>query len=109
MKKQKFRNAEAARQHRELAAEWVKINDKWKPLDVKASSKDYVPEKEVPARETGNKNIKSLSVWVTGTLGKKESMQYTGDKMLGVSVLHKSNGIPVFSDDEIKDVARMRR
>jgi len=39
----------------------------------------------------------------------KPSPKYTGTKMRGISVLHKSNGIPVFSDEEIKDIAKMRR
>ena len=39
----------------------------------------------------------------------RPQMQYTGDKMLGVSVLHKSNSIPVFSTQEILDISKMRR
>jgi hypothetical protein len=107
--KKKFKNAEAAKQHRQLEAEWVKLNDKWQPLPVKATSGAYAPEKDVPTRETGNKNVKSLDVWVTGTLSKKESPVYSGSAMKGVGTLHKSNGIPVFSDEEIIDLARMRR
>ena len=34
---------------------------------------------------------------------------YTGDKMLGVAVMHKSNPVPVFSREEAVSVARMRR
>jgi hypothetical protein len=36
-------------------------------------------------------------------------MQYTGDKMLGIGTLHKSNAVPVFSNHEAKEMARMRR
>jgi hypothetical protein len=39
----------------------------------------------------------------------KASPQYTGDKMLGIGTLHKSNAVPVFSDNEAKEMARMRR
>ena len=39
----------------------------------------------------------------------KANMQYTGCNMLGVSTLHKSNAIPVFSKEAVIDVARMRR
>ena len=107
--KQKFKNAEAAKQHRELVAQWEKINDKWQPVPIKAAIKDYVPEKDIQARETGNKKVKSLDVWVTGTLSRKASPVYTGTKMLGTSGLHKSNEIPVFSKDDIIDIAHMRR
>jgi hypothetical protein len=34
---------------------------------------------------------------------------YTGTAMKGIGTLHKSNGIPIFSDEEAKDLATMRR
>ena len=34
---------------------------------------------------------------------------YTGDKMIGIGTLHKSNAVPIFSDDDAKDQALMRR
>jgi hypothetical protein len=36
-------------------------------------------------------------------------MQYTGDKMKGIGTLHKSNAVPIFTDEEAKDQANMRR
>lgn len=34
---------------------------------------------------------------------------YTGDAMLGIGTMHKSNAVPVFSTDDAKDLATMRR
>lgn len=34
---------------------------------------------------------------------------YTGDKMLGVATMHKSNSVPVFSSEEAVEIAKMRR
>ena len=34
---------------------------------------------------------------------------YTGTAMKGVAVMHKSNAVPVFSQEEAIDIARMRR
>lgn len=34
---------------------------------------------------------------------------YTGDKMIGIGTLHKSNAVPIFSDGDAKDQANMRR
>jgi hypothetical protein len=34
---------------------------------------------------------------------------YTGTAMLGIGTLHKSNAVPIFSDEEAKDQANMRR
>jgi hypothetical protein len=34
---------------------------------------------------------------------------YTGTAMLGIGTLHKSNAVPIFSDEEARDQANMRR
>jgi hypothetical protein len=34
---------------------------------------------------------------------------YTGDKMLGIGTLHKSNAVPVFRQEEAEEMAKMRR
>lgn len=39
----------------------------------------------------------------------KESPRYTGTKMKGIATLHKSNAVPVFTDEEIVDISKMRR
>lgn len=41
--------------------------------------------------------------------GRPADKVYTGDKMIGIGTLHKSNAVPVFSSDDAKDIARMRR
>jgi hypothetical protein len=40
---------------------------------------------------------------------KKFGNSYTGDKIKGIGTMHKSNAVPVFSDNEAKDIASMRR
>lgn len=44
-----------------------------------------------------------------GIAAAKPSMQYTGDKMLGISIIHKSCLQPIFTDEEAKAAASMRR
>tara|TARA_B100001057_G_scaffold451368_1_gene494315 strand:- start:8139 stop:8588 length:450 start_codon:yes stop_codon:yes gene_type:complete len=52
-----------------------------------------------------------------GTATKKPSMQYTGErKLVGIAMMHKSNLVPVFADDDDKtgskqatEIAQMRR
>jgi len=36
-------------------------------------------------------------------------LTYTGSKMKGIGTLHKSNAVPVFTDEEARDQATMRR
>jgi len=40
---------------------------------------------------------------------KRDAKVYTGDKLLGISAMHKSNLVPIFSEEHAKDVSNMRR
>jgi len=40
---------------------------------------------------------------------KKEENKYTGDNLLGISVMHKSCLVPVFSKQQAEEISRMRR
>ncbi len=45
-----------------------------------------------------------------GTSKKKEVQQYSGErKLLGIATMHKSNMVPVFDEEDAKDIAKMRR
>jgi hypothetical protein len=46
--------------------------------------------------------------WVGGTKP-VHSLRYTGDKLVGIGVMHKSNSVPVFNSDQAVEIARMRR
>lgn len=39
----------------------------------------------------------------------KSSPVYTGTKMIGIGQMHKSNAVPVFREEEAKELASMRR
>lgn len=54
--------------------------------------------RSIPSRDSG-----------LGVAVKKEANTYTGDKLIGIGNLHKSNLVPVFKEDEAKDLASMRR
>jgi len=45
----------------------------------------------------------------TGFAQLKESPKYTGTEMIGIGQLHKSNAVPVFKQQEAKEIAQMRR
>lgn len=61
-----------------------------------------------PGRSTG-KEYKSVDTGFNGGTKPVQGLRYTGTKMLGIGVLHKSNSVPVFSSEEATDMARMRR
>lgn len=66
---------------------------------------DYIP-KTPPGRETPNIASRDTG-WVTCV--KVKDNEYTGTKVKGIGTMHKSNGVPIFSDDEAKDISSMRR
>jgi len=39
----------------------------------------------------------------------KKPNAYTGDKLLGIATMHKSNMVPVFSQSDAEEISRMRR
>ena len=110
--KVKFRNAEEARKARELAAEWERKQAEWKsmskpvPKSFKISKPSLSPSVPVGREST---KIPSLGMWVTGPVNVKQTQKYTGDKILGIGTMHKSNAVPIFNDQQAKDISTMRR
>jgi len=44
------------------------------------------------------------------TGGKKQAFTYSGErKLLGIGMLHKSNLVPVWDEQDAKEISRMRR
>ena len=47
---------------------------------------------------------------VSGGTYKKEQLIYSGERrLLGIATMHKSNMVPVFDEEDAKDIAKMRR
>ena len=114
--KQKFRNAEEARKARELDASWKELQKKW-GIEQEERKKKRALEAPVMLptqagvyrRDTGPR-IPSLNGgkdMSPATL--KAAPVYTGTKIKGIGTMHKSNAVPIFSDEEAQDIAKMRR
>ena len=108
--KVKFRNAEEAKRARELDASWAAMQAKWGVDADKTRPKreSLTYSLSAPAgRET--KKIASLDTGHSGAVRTKDIPQYTGTKIMGIGTMHKSNAVPIFSDEEAHDIAHMRR
>ena len=46
---------------------------------------------------------------IPGNCTKKETMKYTGTLVKGIATMHKSNAVPVISQQEAEDISKMRR
>ena len=113
--KRKWASSEAKKTAQARQAEWDRKLVEFDKMKPKFSTGPYnAPRKTIadftpkipPGRETAR--IESVDTgWVTCT--KVKDNEYTGTKILGIGTLHKSNGVPVFSDQEAKDISSMRR
>jgi hypothetical protein len=66
-----------------------------------------VPLLTVPQERSVRKHASHVTPG--GEASARPSPQYTGDAVLGISTLHKSNAVPVFSREDAVDIAKMRR
>ena len=62
--------------------------------------------KAPPGRETP-KIVSQDTGWVACTTAANQ--EYTGTKVKGIGTMHKSNAIPIFSDEEAVEISKMRR
>ena len=108
----KFRNAEEARKARELDELWKQLQKKW---EVDANEKrrkramraePLIYKLNTPT-ERSTAHIPSLSTPGGSTAPVRKV--YTGDKVLGIATMHKSNAVPIFAQEEAVEISRMRR
>ena len=113
--KKKFASAEHARKARELDESWKELQKRWA---VEAEDKKRrsglaaAPLKgsyslTIPEGRNTTAHIKSVDTGGNALL--KPSPIYTGTKVKGIATMHKSNAVPVFSDEEAQDISKMRR
>ncbi len=111
--KQKFRNADQARKAREQADAWQDllkrhgIEQEQRKRKRAMASGTYVPPKVEPYRRE-TPHIASLP-FTAGPCVKAPDKVYTGDKIKGIGTMHKSNAVPIFSDEEAVEISKMRR
>ena len=114
--KQKFRNAEQARKARQLDESWKELlkkhgieqEDKKRRRAMSAPSLSSAYSLKIPDGRNTTAHIKSVDTGL-GNATLKPAKQYTGTKVKGIATMHKSNAVPVFSDEEAVDISKMRR
>jgi hypothetical protein len=112
--KVKFRNAEEARKARELDEQWNTLQKKWgveaedKKRKRAMSAETLSYSLPTPVGRTNTHHIKSLNSGA-GVAALAPAKVYTGTKIKGIGTMHKSNAVPIFSDEEAVAIANMRR
>jgi hypothetical protein len=113
--KQKFASADAKRKSEQLDKEWRDLQKRWgveaeekkrkRAMSAPSLSGNY--SLSIPAGRNTTAHIKSIDTGGNATL--KTPKVYTGTKVKGIATMHKSNAVPVFSDEEAVDISKMRR
>jgi hypothetical protein len=113
--KKKFASAEHARKARELDESWkellkrqgVEQEERKRARGLSAPSLSSSYSLKIPEGRNTTAHIKSVDTGGNAVL--KPSPVYTGTMVKGIATMHKSNAVPVFSDEEAVDIAKMRR
>lgn len=64
---------------------------------------------KLPEYNVSNHRERYPSQVDTGVTFAKKPNVYTGDRLLGIATMHKSNMVPVFSQEDAEDISKMRR
>lgn len=111
----RWASADAKKLAEKRQAEWNRKLIEFEKLTPKFSTGPYnAPRKTMsdfmprtpPGRETAYVPSQDTG-WVPCV--KVHDQEYTGTKIKGIGTMHKSNAVPVFSDEEAVDISRMRR
>lgn len=114
--KKKWASAEAKRKAEQLEESWKELQKRWgieaeekkrrRALTSGTLDSSTYELKPPPGRETPK--IASLP-FTGGPCVKAPDKVYTGDKIKGIGTMHKSNAVPIFSDEQAVDISKMRR
>ena len=114
--KHKWPSAEHKRKAEQADADWKALQKKWGiEADEKKRTRALAAEPlsstyslKIPEGRNTTAHIKSVDSGL-GVATVKAQKVYTGTKVKGIATMHKSNAVPVFSDEQAVDIARMRR
>ena len=80
---------------------------------MKGSSVSGSPTGSKPVRVGPNPttpaNSTTSSISYHSSMAKKEEKVYTGNEIIGIAQMHKSNDVPIRNKKSAEDVAKMRR
>jgi len=76
---------------------------------TKKEFKPYVPPQTFRRNSDDVTSLKTSDTIPAGTTARKEPMRYTGDYIVGIATMHKSNLVPVGREQDPKDFSTMRR
>lgn len=115
--KKTWSSADQKRKAELLAQQWKEKQKEWSSLSPNFSKKNHtvktiknIPKSLTPRIPPGRETPKVQSLdtgWIPCLKGADK--EYTGTKVKGIGTMHKSNAVPIFSDEEAVSISKMRR
>ena len=115
--KQKFASAEHKRKAEQLDKEWKELlKRQGLELEEKRRRRALTSETlsstgyslSIPEGRNTTAHLKSLNSGL-GNATLAPAKVYTGTMVKGIATMHKSNAVPIFSDEQAVDISQMRR
>jgi len=95
---------------RKLREDWENLLKKYATKTSTAKPHKKLSESDFLGKPACRETPKIPSLPFTGgACPKKATPVYTGTMIKGIGTMHKSNAVPIFSDQEAIDIATMRR
>lgn len=112
--RQRWASAEAKRQAQELEQNWQNLQKSWQKLGGKAgtttkSANTGVNAKIIPDTSRIVRDVQRPPDLQRGALASTAKNKYTGTSMIGIAQMPKSNAVPVFNNQAIIEIGKMRR
>lgn len=106
---QRLKQMQMPKETFEQYMDWV--HGRVKKSKPQSTERYTVPDTFGPARTDAAQAVgtRSAPAYVTGACSSPASPTYTGSAMIGIATMHKSNMVPVFSNQEATDISKMRR
>lgn len=107
--------------YNQYCQDWLQYNRQMKRLGCKSKTMDeYILYRQgksnpklrgtkMPEYRVSNHRELYPSQSEIGVAFAKQPNTYTGDKLIGIATMHKSNLVPVFTASDAEDIANMRR
>jgi len=113
--KKKWASSEAKRKAELLDEQWkaklkawgLEAENKKRNRALKSPVMDSNTGPKVPPGRETTRIASQDTGWVPCTTAPNQ--EYTGTKVKGIGTMHKSNAVPIFSDEEAVDISKMRR
>jgi len=114
--KKKFASAEAKHKAEQLDKQWkellkrqgIELEEKKRKRALNSEILSSSYSLKIPEGRNTTSHIKSRDTG-GGVATLPPAKVYTGTMVKGIATMHKSNAVPVFSDEQAVDISRMRR